>query len=205
MSLKCNYEKLPKIARTLRESRKITKIAKNCENCGAQSPPPPHGYGTDAPGRRASRRSRRYGGWARARKDAGSNPTNASRPATTRPGWPGGGGGGGATKAEWSGGFGAIIRSEAGHVTRIIVPPPPGGGGGGLGPKSLCTQKWPDQIFPIESFMFSHDGPFALGGTPHLLLRRFAAILTLPCPPPLCAAAQGDTVDRPRSRTPPAM
>ena len=35
-----------------------------------------------------------------------------------------------------------------------------GRGVGGLGPKSL----WPDTIFPIVSFVFSHDGHFGLGG-----------------------------------------
>ena len=37
-------------------------------------------------------------------------------------------------------------------------------GGGGLGPKSLCTKKWPNQICPIAHFVFSHDGHFGLEG-----------------------------------------
>ena len=39
------------------------------------------------------------------------------------------------------------------------------GRGGGLGPKSLCTEKRPDQILPFVNFVFSHDGHFGLGGT----------------------------------------
>ena len=39
------------------------------------------------------------------------------------------------------------------------------GGGGDLGPNSLCTYlKWPNQIFPVVNFVFSHYGHFGLGG-----------------------------------------
>ena len=36
-----------------------------------------------------------------------------------------------------------------------------GGGGGG---QTFVYQKWPDRIFPIVNFAFSHDGHFGLGG-----------------------------------------
>ena len=36
-------------------------------------------------------------------------------------------------------------------------------GGGGLGPKILCTQKWPDKIFPIANFIFPPCGHLGLG------------------------------------------
>ena len=39
-----------------------------------------------------------------------------------------------------------------------------GGGGGGFGTQKFVYQKWPDQIFPIVNFIFSHDGPFGRGG-----------------------------------------
>ena len=40
-----------------------------------------------------------------------------------------------------------------------------GGGRGGRGfwTQNLVYQKWPDQIFPIVNFVFSHDGHFGLG------------------------------------------
>ena len=40
-----------------------------------------------------------------------------------------------------------------------------GGGEGGRGfwTQNLVYQKWPDQIFPIVNFVFSHDGHFGLG------------------------------------------
>ena len=38
------------------------------------------------------------------------------------------------------------------------------GRGGGSGAQNFVYQKWPDQIFPIVNFVFSHDGPFGLGG-----------------------------------------
>ena len=44
-----------------------------------------------------------------------------------------------------------------------------GGGGvlrgeGGQGTQKIVYQKWPDQIFPVVNFVFSHDGHFGLGG-----------------------------------------
>ena len=33
----------------------------------------------------------------------------------------------------------------------------------GFWTQNLVYQKWPDQIFPIENFVFSHDGHFGLG------------------------------------------
>ena len=40
-----------------------------------------------------------------------------------------------------------------------------GGGEGGRGfwTQNLVYQKWPDQIFPIVNFVFSHFGHFGLG------------------------------------------
>ena len=36
--------------------------------------------------------------------------------------------------------------------------------GGGLGPKSLCTKRRPNQIFPMVNFVFSLYGHCSLGG-----------------------------------------
>ena len=38
-----------------------------------------------------------------------------------------------------------------------------GGGGGEAGSQKFVHQKWPDQIFPMVSFDFSHCGHFGLG------------------------------------------
>ena len=38
-----------------------------------------------------------------------------------------------------------------------------GGGGEGFWTQNLVYQKWPDQIFPIVNFVFSHYGHFGLG------------------------------------------
>ena len=38
-----------------------------------------------------------------------------------------------------------------------------GGGGGGVWTQNLVYQQWPDQIFPIVNFVFSHYGHFGLG------------------------------------------
>ena len=38
-----------------------------------------------------------------------------------------------------------------------------GDGGRGFWTQNLVYQKWPDQIFPIVNFVFSHDGHFGLG------------------------------------------
>ena len=38
-----------------------------------------------------------------------------------------------------------------------------GGGGEGVLDPKLGVPKWPDQIFPIVNFVFSHDGHFGLG------------------------------------------
>ena len=51
---------------------------------------------------------------------------------------------------------------------------------GDLGPKSLCTKKWPDQIFPTVNFVFSHEVHFGPGGGTPLLLQCMA-ILILAC------------------------
>ena len=32
------------------------------------------------------------------------------------------------------------------------------------GTENFAYHKWPDNIFPVVSFVFSHDGPFGLGG-----------------------------------------
>ena len=37
------------------------------------------------------------------------------------------------------------------------------GGGRGFWTQNLVYQKWPDQIFPIVNFVFSHYGHFGLG------------------------------------------
>ena len=65
---------------------------------------------------------------------------------------------------------------------------------GGSGTQNYVDQKWPDQIFPMVNFVFSHDGHFGLeggggsrGGYPPLLL-RCTAILILPCTQ-ICARA----------------
>ena len=36
--------------------------------------------------------------------------------------------------------------------------------GGGVGTQTFVYQKWPDKIFPMVNFVFSHDGQFGLGG-----------------------------------------
>ena len=38
-----------------------------------------------------------------------------------------------------------------------------GEGGRGFWTQNLVYQKWPDQIFPLVNFGFSHDGHFGLG------------------------------------------
>ena len=38
------------------------------------------------------------------------------------------------------------------------------GGWGGSGTQKFVYRKWPDQIFPMVNFVFSHDGPFGWGG-----------------------------------------
>ena len=57
-----------------------------------------------------------------------------------------------------------------------------GGGGGGWAPRNVYTKKWPDQIFPMVNFVFSHCGHFGTGGggVPPLLL-GCTAILIFPC------------------------
>ena len=52
-------------------------------------------------------------------------------------------------------------------------------GGGGDGTQNFVYQKWPNKIFPLVNFVFSHDGHFGLEarGTPH----PRTAILILPC------------------------
>ena len=69
-----------------------------------------------------------------------------------------------------------------------------GGGGWGAGTQNFVYQQWPDQIFPIVNFVFSHDGHFGLwgegpgggggGGADPPLLLQCTAILLLPCPLP---------------------
>ena len=64
-----------------------------------------------------------------------------------------------------------------------------GGGGRGFWTQNLVYQKWPDQIFPIVNFVFSHYGHFGLGrggggfggGVPP---PWFLNILKKPCPRP---------------------
>ena len=53
-------------------------------------------------------------------------------------------------------------------------------GGGGSGTQKCVYQQWPDQMFPMVNFVFSHDGHFGLegggggpGGQPPFLLRPF--------------------------------
>ena len=58
----------------------------------------------------------------------------------------------GATKAIPSG---KVLMREGGCIRR---------GGGGSGTPKFVYQKWPNQIFPIVNFVFSHDGHFGLGG-----------------------------------------
>ena len=56
------------------------------------------------------------------------------------------------------------------------------GEGGGFGTQKCVYQKWPNRIFPIVNFVFSHDGHFGLGGRGPPPLLRCTAILILPCP-----------------------
>ena len=37
-------------------------------------------------------------------------------------------------------------------------------GGGGDGTQNFVYKKWPDKMFPIVNFVFSHDGHFGPGG-----------------------------------------
>ena len=74
---------------------------------------------------------------------------------------------------EWVGlGRGNHLDELCGFLVLLPPPPPPGrasfeqgGGEGGRGfwTQNLVYQKWPDQIFPIVNFVFSHYGPFGLG------------------------------------------
>ena len=64
-----------------------------------------------------------------------------------------------------------------------------GGGEGGRGfwTQNLVYQKWPDQIFLIVHFVFSHDGHFGLGSGEGVLGEGspppwFLIILKKPCP-----------------------
>ena len=52
-----------------------------------------------------------------------------------------------------------------------------GEGGRGFWTQNLVYQKWPDQIFPIVNFVFSHCGHFGLG--------RGGGVLGEGSPPPL--------------------
>ena len=64
-------------------------------------------------------------------------------------------------------------RARQGRSSAGSSPPPPppprasfeqgGRGGRGFWTQNLVYQKWPDQIFPIVSFVFSHYGHFGLG------------------------------------------
>ena len=62
-----------------------------------------------------------------------------------------------------------------------------GRGGGGVWDPTVGVRKWPDRMFPLVNFVFSHDGHFGLGGrgvgpgggSPPLLL-RCTAIRILP-------------------------
>ena len=52
----------------------------------------------------------------------------------------------------WRGGGARLLLSRGG-----------GEGGRGVWTQNLVYQKWPDQIFPIVNFVFSHYGHFGLG------------------------------------------
>ena len=65
------------------------------------------------------------------------------------------------------GGGGALLRqnlpSEAQGGWAGLLLSRGGEGGRGFWTQNLVYQKWPDQIFPVVSFVFSHDGHFGLG------------------------------------------
>ena len=69
---------------------------------------------------------------------------------------------------------GEPLRPPGGGGAASVPPPPPpapapglllsrGEGGRGFWTQNLVYQKWPDQIFPIVNFVFSHYGHFGLG------------------------------------------
>ena len=68
-----------------------------------------------------------------------------------------------------------------------------GEGARGFWTQNLVYQKWPDQIFPIVNFVFSHCGHFGLGrggggfggGVPPPLVFNYSKE-ALPSPPPPC-------------------
>ena len=70
---------------------------------------------------------------------------------TRRPQTFGGGGGGGLHWNAQGGGGGRASFEQGGE------------GGRGFWTQNLVYQKWPDQIFPIVNFVFSHCGHFGLG------------------------------------------
>ena len=59
--------------------------------------------------------------------------------------------------------------SQDGEIWRVLIPTAGlllsrgGEGGRGFWTQNLVYQKWPDQIFPIVNFVFSHYGHFGLG------------------------------------------
>ena len=53
-------------------------------------------------------------------------------------------------------------RSTTGARTGLLLSRG-GEGGRGFWTQNLVYQKWPDQIFPIVNFVFSHYGHFGLG------------------------------------------
>ena len=69
------------------------------------------------------------------------------------------------------------LAGASGHHAKPLIWARRGGGGGGRASfehrggeggrgfrtQNLVYQKWPDQIFPIVNFVFSHDGHFGLG------------------------------------------
>ena len=66
-----------------------------------------------------------------------------------------------------AGGWG-VLQVQRAHTAPVIGVGRGGGGrmrkGGGGGTKIFVYPKWPNQIFPVVNFVFSHDAHFGLGG-----------------------------------------
>ena len=62
----------------------------------------------------------------------------------------------------WGGGEGVLGEESPPPWFLIILKKPWGRGRSGT--QKFVYQKWPDQIFPVVNFVFSHDGVFGLEG-----------------------------------------
>ena len=89
---------------------------------------------------------------------------------------------------------GLFLWARIHPIPREVIERGEQGGGPGSETQKFVYTKWPDKIFPMVNFVFSHDDHFGLGGgggqggrvTPPLLLRCTA--IRIPCPSPVIPA-----------------